>query len=234
MTQDSGLAVAFCLALLLGGCADDANIGEAAQWPTGTETPASAGAGDQLYLAVVDGLIKQGRQGAALAFLDSYRQSGQPPSPRYWLLRGNALFALGRNDQASVAYSKLQGTPLAADGWNGMGRIAAVGHNWNAADDNFRKAVAGDPANADFLNNLAFADLHLDKAADSAVWLLQAHELDPGSDRIRNNLIIALTLKGDGGRADTIIAAIKDGKNRDAVRLLVKNAVEALKTDGKS
>ncbi|HTT96777.1 MAG TPA: hypothetical protein VMF58_01905 [Rhizomicrobium sp.] len=208
----------------------------AADFPFFGESSSStlkASSQETLYLSIVDGLIKQNRQGAALAFLDSYRQTGQTLSPRYWLLRGNALLGAQRDTEAMEAFSELRKTPLAAQGWNGQGRIAAGNDDWLAASECFRKAVDNDPANADFLNNLAFAELHLDNADNAALRLQQAHELEPGSDRILTNLVIALILKGDRVRADAIIDSIRDVGRRDALRGVVKGAVAALSTKGK-
>src|SRR6185437_10097773 len=59
--------------------------------PASTTAPAPASAQDEavLYLNVVEGLVRQQRYGAALAFLDGYAVKRQALEPRYWLLRGN-------------------------------------------------------------------------------------------------------------------------------------------------
>ncbi len=237
MTKHAAIAM-FSAALLLSGCANGIDPMDGLN-PFGTHAsrhnPDSAAGGEsKLYLSVVEGLMRQRRESAALAFLDGYSQSGEELSPRYWLLRGNALLGLGRDSDAAAAFSKLQGTSLTAHGWNGKGRVAADERNWEEAEKDFGNAVRDDPANPDFLNNLAFADLNLHDAEGAAARLQQAHELDPGSDRIRVNLIIALTLKGDSKRADLVTADIKDTGHREAVRAIVKGAVAALTTERKS
>jgi len=232
-----GVALGIGALLFLSGCADGTPSGLGSLLPLGTraEQPPldlSTGKQDTLYLGIVDGLSKQGRYSAALAFLDGYSGSGAETSSRYWLLRGNALLGLHRNKEAAGAFAELRTTPLAAHGWNGLGRIAADDKDWPSADADFREAVHGEPTNADFLNNLAFANLNLDRADSATAWLQQAHELAPGSERILTNLAIALTLKGDHARADTILLSIKDGAHREAVRTLVNNAVSALTREG--
>jgi Flp pilus assembly protein TadD len=227
------LAAILCGALALAACATDpqgparARTGAAASPATPTAGTFTAQNEALLYLNVVNGLVKQQRYGAALAFLDDYAATRKAIVPRYWLLRGEAALGLGRRADAASAYAKLDGTPLAAQGWNGQGRIAAVAKAWRDAAVKFRKAVEGDPSNADFLNNLAFAELHLSDSDAAAGHLRQAHELAPGSELIRNNLIIALTLSGDRRQADVLLLDIPDSDRRQQVRATVERAIES-------
>ncbi len=70
---------------------------------------------------------------------------------------------------------------LAAEGWNGQGRVAANRKQWRSATDQFRKAVVAIPANAEFLNNLAYSGMQMGEIGASVSYLRQAHELDPKS-----------------------------------------------------
>jgi tetratricopeptide (TPR) repeat protein len=187
-----------------------------------------------LYLDIVDGLIKQKRYGAATAFLDGYAAKRRDLEPRYWLLRGEAFLGLDRPDEAMTAYAALTGTVLAAEGWNGKGKVAAARLQWRDAATNFQEAVRNEPANPDFLNNLAFADMHLGQADTSASYLRQAWELKPDSSLIRNNLLLALSLSGDREGADTILKSVKNQGERDAVTTMIGNALNDpnLKRDG--
>ncbi len=237
--RNRSVGFAFTMAILLAGCANGVTPGTmslAASDARAGDNALDGADNDQeaLYLSLVDGLIGQGRQGAALAFLDSYRQTGELLTPRYWLLRGNALAALHRAKEATEAYSELRETPLAPQAWNGKGRIAADSGDWLAADECFRKAVDGNPTNADFLNNFAFAELSLNRVESAAASLQQAHELEPSSDRILINLAIAWTARGESGRADAILADVKDSGRRDAMRAAMKSAVAALNLKGKN
>ena len=105
MSSRSAL-LSLAAAALLAGCANDGSVGPVTLPGSGAQadraSPNFAPGGEKtLYLSIVDGLIKQNRQGAALAFLDSYRQSGETLSPRYWLLRGNALWGVHRDSEAA-------------------------------------------------------------------------------------------------------------------------------------
>ena len=220
------------LAGMLGGCAaNSVTVATASRAPV---LPASAPAGEtlapqsesSLYLNVVSGLVEQQHYGAALAFLDDYALKQNDPEPRYWMLRGDALLGAGRGEEAVPVYAKLETTPLAAEGWNGRGRIAASLQQWKEAEVLFAKAVQIRPANAQFLNNLAFAKIHLRQGAPAAFALRQAHELDPNSVLIRNNFIVALNLAGDLVSAEHVLAEIKSADERERVRDFAKKAVD--------
>jgi len=188
-----------------------------------------------LYLNIVSGLVEQQRYGAALAFLDDFALKQSQLTPRYWLLRGDALLGLNRAPDALQAYAKLDGTALTAEGWNGRGQVAAASQNWRDAEANFNKASAMRPANAQFLNNLAFSELQLGQAPHAAFYLRQAHELDPSSVLIRNNLIMALAASGDGAGIDRALNTIADAGERQRVRDFARKASASTpKTGGKT
>lgn len=187
-----------------------------------------------LYLAAIDGLVKQERYGAALAFLDRYAVGEKNPEPRYWLLRGDALLGCARIGEALAAYGQLPETPLAAQGWNGQGRAQAAARDWRGAQGDFRRAVRSDPANADFLNNLAYAELHLGLRAEAVADLRQARELAPRSTLVRDNLFIALTLQGDRTGAQAVLAGIADTAKREKIRTTLEGLLPGFTPEGKS
>jgi tetratricopeptide (TPR) repeat protein len=189
-----------------------------------------------LYLNVVGGLVTQRNYGAALAFLDDYAVRERDRPSRYWLLRGDALLGLGRGSEAQLAYDHLDATPLAPQGWNGKGRAAAAIQRWPDAATDFRVAATMLPSNAEILNNLAFAEMHLGDGQSSVAILRQARELDPGSNLIRNNLIVALTLAGDRGGAEKMLGDIRNISERNNVRDFAQKAAASrdLIQDGRS
>ena len=229
-------AAALAAALILSGCAAQ-ELGSsrlASSALSASPAPAKMTPRNEaiLYLGIVDELVKTKRFGAALAFLDSYAVVQNDREPRYWLLRGDALLGMGRHDEAGQAFDRLVGTGLAGEGWNGKGRIAAAQQLWHAAAAHFGKAVEKEPANSDFLNNLAFASLHTGEKTRSLGYLHQARELDPRSDLIRNNLLIALTLEGKLDRVEAVLAHIATDAERTQVRALVKAAVSSGRWNG--
>ena len=120
-----------------------------------------------LYLGVVSGLIKQGRYEAAIAFLDRYAQE-QSVTPRYRLLRGDALLGAKQYDDAAVAYSLAAQSEFAAQAYNGLGRVEGARGRWNVAVTDFQRASMLDPVNAGYLNNLGYAKLRQGQKPDDS------------------------------------------------------------------
>jgi len=197
-----------------------------------TATPATARNETALYLNVVDGLLAQKRFGAALAFLDDYSRKEKDLPPRYWLMRGNALVGLERYSEASGSYGRLESTSLAAEGWNGLGRTAASRKEWRIAADQFRKAVNARPASVEFINNLAYSSMKTGDIATSLSCLRQARDLDPTSDLVRNNLIIALTLSGDITGANALAQTIADPQLRRNVEATAQAMTQSKRENG--
>jgi Flp pilus assembly protein TadD len=224
--------VLLVFAAMVSGCGmmEPARVATVPQAPIlPASTPASEALApqkeDSLYLNVISGLVEQQHYGAALAFLDDYALKQKVLAPRYWLLRGDALLGSGQGADAALAYARLQATGLAAEGWNGRGQVAASSRQWKDAEGDFEKAATAQPANAQFLNNLAFARIHLGQTASATFNLRQAHELDPNSVLIRNNLIVALDLSGDAAGAERVLAEIKSPDERRKVGDFARNAV---------
>jgi tetratricopeptide (TPR) repeat protein len=195
--------------------------------PTVQAPPASSTS--ELYLTIVEGLIDQGRYRAALGYLDQYAVS-EKKTPRFNMMHGEALLGVGKYDEAAKAFSALDGTNLAAVGYNGLGRVDAARERWGEAEQHFTQAVAARPSSADYLNNLGFAEIHMggDVALAKAEFnLRQAQELDPASVSIRNNLVLALTLAGKKEEAQAVLAGIPTTRERVAVQKFAVDWVQA-------
>lgn len=172
---------------------------------------------NDLYLGIVDGLIKQERYDAAIAFLDQYATK-RLPTPRYQLLRGQALAGAKHYDDAVASYLLAAKAGLAAEAYNGIGRAEAERQRWPEAATDFRFSAQRDPTNAEYLNNLGYAELQQPGQSALAVAdLKKAYELQPGSVLIRNNLILAAAMTADQTQVSTLLGVINDSKERDAV-----------------
>lgn len=176
----------FVCALSLGACA------ASVQAPSVVAAPKAKPVQDsELYLSVIGELIKNGQAYAALANLDQYdHQFGA--SNRSRKLRADALLKIGKTDEAETLYRGLVATPLEADAWNGLGRIAAKAGKWQQAVGSFRKASNADPTRADFLSNLGYALIQTHAYADAEFALRKARQLAPDDRRIANNVALLI------------------------------------------
>ncbi len=211
---------------VLAGCADLMDMVARRPSPpsvnapvAGAITPANQA---DLYLDVIDGVDKTRprRCGTGLSgcvsrpeartdipLLVAERRCDAGPSP---LSRGVWRLCKAGHDAARSPRLERQGThrcrkrPVAGCG----GQI--------------RQGGMGRTVHPDLLNNLAYAQLRLGQSAASALRLRQAHELDPNSALVRNNLIAALTLTGDRVAAERLLEDVKAGPEREHVRAVVQ------------
>jgi Flp pilus assembly protein TadD len=205
---------------LLGACAENGFDPLSALAPSAGEVQELDSAStSQLYLSVVNGLLAQGRYRAALAYLDQYAVK-EERTPHFRQLHGEALLGTEQYDEAIAAFSSLESTGLAPEGFSGLGRVKATQGDWPVAVSYFERAVALRPASAEFLNNLGYARLVMDddSLAEAEFNLRQAQELDPASESIRTNLLIALTLAGKDEEAERLLSGIPVPKKRAEVR----------------
>lgn len=191
-----------------------------AQDETSLQANPSSLATTDLYLGVVEGLIKQQRYEAAIAFLAKYQRS-QPSTVRFRKLTADALLGTGRYEEAIASYRTILQSGFAAEAFNGMGWALSASGQWNLAEENFRQATLLDPANAIYLNNLGYARLKQNRAGQDltpAVKALQrAYELTPDSKQIRNNLALATALSGNRPQLLTLLDTIPDANQRKIV-----------------
>lgn len=209
-------AAAVLAAALLAACADPAYAAPAA--PSPADTVLDGPAQKSLYLGIINGLVQQKRYAAAIAFLDEYATK-QVPDARYEMLRGDAMLGAGRHDEAVTAYTAALGYGAQAPAYNGIGRAMSQQKCWAEATLNFRRASSLDPTNAEYLNNVGYAELQqqLPNAAAAMGDLRQAHELEPGSALIRNNLILAAAINQDQAQYTALLNSIGDPRERTDV-----------------
>ncbi|MES2256413.1 MAG: tetratricopeptide repeat protein [Pseudomonadota bacterium] len=217
----------FCVLalLLLPGCATSSSK------TTRTEPPApdasmTPSAQSDLYLGIVDGLIRQRRYEAAIGFLAKF-QKNRVLSPRYHKLAGDALAGAGRTDEAIASYRQALQSDFAAQAYNGIGRTLSADGNWILAAENFHQAATLDPTNATYLNNFGYAQLKQNfrgpALAPVVSELQRAHELDPDSNLIRANLALALALSGSRTQFLAFLDTISDPGRRKEIAVFSAN-----------
>lgn len=159
---------------------------EDAQHPPHVESEAA-------YLAVVAQMQKQGLWFASLAHIDAL-ESNWKASDRSKLLRADALRQTGNKEVSGILYRQLLGGQSAANALHGLGLLAAANGTFDEAIGHMQAAQKLAPTDALLLNDLGYALLHTQRAADAGLPLKQAAQLQPHNVRIQNNLALYLVL----------------------------------------
>lgn len=216
------IALLAIVAPALSGCAAlQKSLEPAPQAAIKLEPKPSEDASANLYLNVIDGLLNQRRYKAALAYLDQYATTGKK-TPRYLMLRGEALLGTERYQEAAENFDQLLAgeKAMAPEASNGRGRAAAAQGKWDEAAHYFAEANRLRPSSAEFLSNLGYAQLYLDEQARQRAEfnLRQAFELQPDETSIRNNLLLVLLVNQKQDEARSLINAVSDASERSALR----------------
>ena len=198
----SGGLAAFCV-LAAGGCATHPSAPVVTNAP---EPKVSFSDLRGLSLQLIQKMEAQQKWYAAISYLDRYLKNW-PASDQTDLLRARALAATGEPARAERYFQRVLGTPLAAQGYQGLGLIAAHGGDITRAIRLFQRAAREDPTDAGILNNLGYAALQ-GKAWDVARnALFRAGELAPQDERVWSNIALYYLLRGDAFRAQQIMGA---------------------------
>jgi len=115
---------------------------------------------------------------------------------------GLTLAQLGRTEEAfAVLKSSVAKNSAAWRAWNALGSQYDRRHDWGNAEDAYGRALAASGSAAIVLNNRGFSRLsqhHLDDAISDFVAAL---EKKPDFTAARNNLRLAIAMKGDYNKA---------------------------------
>jgi Flp pilus assembly protein TadD len=191
------IAAAVCL-LGLPACSAfrDANYGAGAQaqrqlfaQASADKEPTPDNAG--VYLNLITRMQAQGLYFASLAHIDAYEQQ-YGAIPDTVLLRADALRETGQPAAAKAEYRKLLKTPLAAEGYHGLGLLAGGSGDFAGADAPLARATELAPINAGMLSDLGYARMRAGNLALARVPLLKAAELDQKNQKIMSNLALYL------------------------------------------
>nr|MBU2747589.1 tetratricopeptide repeat protein [Acidithiobacillus montserratensis] len=159
-----------------------------------------------LNLQLVERMESEKKWYAALSWLDRYRQQ-YPASANSDLLRARALAATGSIHDAEKYFSRLLSGPLAAQGYQGLGLIAAGQNKKDRAIRNFARAARRAPTNADMLNDLGYAYLQDHQLESARAALFRAGELAPDDARIWSNIALYYLLRNETYQAQEVIGS---------------------------
>lgn len=145
--------------------------------------------------------LARGRYDAALA---SFKQVDMQPKLRARALEseGVAMSMLGRTDEAlPVLESAVSANPDAWHAWNTLGVIYDRGHDWAKADMAYEHAMKASGTSPLVLNNRGFSRLSQNRLDDAAADFVAALQKKPDFVSARNNLRLAIAMKGEYARA---------------------------------
>ena len=191
----------FAVVLLAGiaGCASTASS------PPSSNPALDSAQSRQIHLDLVRGMIAQGSYYAALAHIQELeKQSGTRDD--LLVLKAQTLARLGRKAEAEKIYAGLLKGPYAGEASHGLGLLYAS-RNYTQSLNYLRWAVKLSPTNADARSDLGYALLMGGYYDEARLQLATAYELNRGSDKIRNNYLLALLVAKDEGRAKGIAQA---------------------------
>ncbi|MFA7495757.1 MAG: tetratricopeptide repeat protein [Acidithiobacillus sp.] len=189
------------LIAVVAGCATNSQSPVVVKAPTPKISSAHLA---DLSLQLIARMESEKKWYAAISYLDRYQQS-YPVSDTSNLLWARALAATGSTEKAEKYFNALLSGPLAAQGYQGLGLLAAdQGHQEQAIRD-FIRASRHDPINANILNNLGYAYLQHHALDHARAALFRAGELAPGDARIWSNIALYYLLRNETYRAEEVI-----------------------------
>ena len=136
--------------------------------------------------------------------LKSFKEIDGNPLVRARALEGEglALSLLGRSDEAVTALqAAVAANPAAWRAWNALGTEYDRRHDWQNADAAYEHALSASGGNALVLNNRGFSRLSQNRLEDATTDFVAALDKRPDFAQARNNLRLAIAMKGDYGRA---------------------------------
>lgn len=226
--QGAARATLLCLCLLSAACTSSFSLNvptSSSKAPTpSAEIPQTAELDQdntrKLFLTLVEGLRKQGKSRAAVAYLYEYNKR-YAKDPAAEMLLADCLLDIGTTDLPQSLYSGLVNGPNAAAAYAGLGRVAAARHDWAGAVTQFEQATRREATNPSYVNDLGFALVHVGAYDRGLATLQEATQLDPSSRVARNNLVLGTVLAGRADEAAELVAAIADPKERDQASQLL-------------
>lgn len=121
---------------------------------------------------------------------------------------GIALTQLGRSDEAfATLKAAVAKNPTAWRAWNALGSEFDRRHDWSDAESAYGHAISSSGGAAIVLNNRGFSFLSQNRLDEGIMDFVAALQKKPELSPARNNLRMAMALKGEYDRAITGAAA---------------------------
>jgi Flp pilus assembly protein TadD len=170
----------------------------------GADSPAGLDATDQsVHVDLIRKMLDQQQYYAALAHIQQQqRTTGNSEQLRF--LEADARRSLGQTAAAQALYRGLLEGQYAAEAYHGLGLLYAAS-NMNLSIQYLREAARRQPTNASARSDLGYALMSAGRYSEALPEVSTAVELDPASDKARNNLLLLLMANGDERRVQQVI-----------------------------
>ena len=195
---------------ILVGCAG--SPGQGPNWPPASwgqekcETADEDGEVSVRYDSIA-ALMDDDRHRAALAHIQLLENDyGQTQRSQLW--RARALRHIGRLDEAQELYERLIEGCHAAAAYHGLGRVVGEKGDWPASRVALEHAGERNPVSPAIHNDLGYALLKVGEFRPAAEHFQTALELDSAHSRAANNLVLALLLLGEDGKAERLMDSL--------------------------
>lgn len=184
-----------------------------------------------LYITLIRQARIDGRPRAAIAYLDDFDRR-HADDREAQLLRVNCLLDLGQVDAANIALRRIPASDRSGGVLAVRGHVLAAQNLWPQAAAQYAAASQASPADALIANALGYARLRAGDTQNAVETLRGARDLAPGDLVVRNNLILALTMTGRLGEAETLMASVADPKEKARLRQQVTGEAARLARAG--
>ncbi|MVW70572.1 tetratricopeptide repeat protein [Bordetella sp. 15P40C-2] len=158
----------------------------------------------QIALSIIREAQRQGKDFAALAYIDAYEQQFGAGA-ELAILQADSLRRTGQIEKSEAVYRRLITSAQAAQAWHGLGLLAGARGDYVQAVQNLERATRLAPTNAQMLGDLGYAYLLGADTAGARVPLGKAAELEPTNGKVLANMALLLVLDGNTGQAQQLM-----------------------------
>jgi len=187
--------------LMLTGCGSTRSVERSLD--AGEPLPEPNPAEDRrVHLDLIRRMVQQDQNYAALAHIQAQQRSANSDELR--LLEADVRRKLGQAAVAQQLYQALLTTPYAAQANHGLGLILAARDPAQSLTY-LRRAVQLAPTDVELRNDLGYSLMLARRYPEALPEMATAVELNPGSDKSRNNLLMLMILMRDERSVQRIV-----------------------------
>jgi len=155
----------------------------------------------------------------------SKAEASTNPFYRFYTSRGLEAVARGLPSQAEEDFTKAEHfAPGLAIAHVDLGNVELAAHEFLAAADEMRKALALDPKSSGAMNGLAAVLVVTGHRGEAIEWLAKSVQLTPGDPRVHANM--GVVLANTPGRIDDAIAELREALRLDPGNAAMRHSLD--------